>query len=119
MGYYTEIVVDVRVKKEMIRKFKAEIRRKTQLLKRDNDWFKHWFSYYSDISVNKGREITFEEYLRKMFSVEEFAEWLAKFVEEGYIYGYGEVPEDVWRIYFDGKGNYCIQVATFVWSRKA
>jgi len=112
MGYYTQLAMDVGIKEDKIEQFKKAIKRQLARVKADPEY---WFAYYADISVDEYGTILFEDYYRKIYDVEKFAKWLAKFVEKGYIYGYGEEAEDVWRICFDGKGNFEIQEARFVW----
>ena len=103
MGYYTNLEIDVKVKPEAVDKFKEDIYKLRAEADKDG---LHWFNYYYDLWINKDRSIKFDDYERKFYFHEQFASWLAKYVEEGYIYCKGEDPEDIWCIYFDGKGKW-------------
>ncbi len=103
MGYYTYLVVKVKVKASKVKEFKQAVK---ELKAKADKYYQHWFSYYYDINIDKDRNITFQDYERKFYYHEKFASWLAEYVEEGYIYCKGEDPEDIWCIYFDGKGKW-------------
>lgn len=103
MGYYTNLEVAVKIKPKEVDNFKEEVFKLRAEADKDG---LHWFNYYYDIWINKDRSIKFDDYERKFYFHEKFADWLAKFVEEGYIYCKGEVPSDIWCIYFDGVGNW-------------
>jgi len=78
MGYYTQLVIEVYVKKDKIQEFKKAVKRLMKELEGDDD---HWFWYYSDISVDEDGTISFEDYHRKVYDENKFAEFLAEFVE--------------------------------------
>lgn len=111
MGYLTDLSINVIIKENRISEFKEEIKRQNNRNYNINDWF----NYYDDISVNDSGEIEFADYYRKVYQGEEFAKWLAPFVEKGEINCNGEESGDVWRISFDGNGNYKIEEANFIW----
>ena len=115
MGYNTNIIVDVEVKEDKIEEFRKAIEEQLKQLEADGN---HWFGYYADIEVEDDGRIVFEDYWRKFYEEDAFAEWLAPYVAEGHIWCYGEEPGDVWAIHFDGKGNYRIEEAAIVWEEE-
>ena len=79
MGYYTQLAMDVGIREDKIEQFKKAIKRQLARVKADPEY---WFAYYADISVDEYGTILFEDYYRKIYDVEKFAKWLAKFVEK-------------------------------------
>lgn len=112
MGYYTEIDIALKANKNKI----AELRQKIEALKRKAQTGKgaEWFFYYGDIRITEDNSIEFTEYSRKWYEEEQFYNFIKDFVEEGFIQGHGEVMDDVWRVVFDGKGNWKMQTFQFV-----
>jgi hypothetical protein len=100
VGYYTEIDVNLRVKGDKLEEFNKQLK-----ILRDTGDNESWFSYYDDISITNDREIEFDEYNRKFYDADEFANWISEFVEKGYIDCYGE-DSSLWRLEFDGCGNW-------------
>jgi|GEM_PF-3663436 len=113
MGYYTQICINLRVKREKIDEFRSRI---NELKEKINDGtlpLDHWFWWYEDIIVAEDGKIEFVDYNRKWYDGEEFYNFIKDYVEQGFIEGYGEEFGDMWRVDFDGKGNFECQVAAF------
>ena len=104
MGYYTAISVKLKVREGKIEEIRREIERMKRLAQTARGY--EWFRYYDDIAVDDDGWIGFSEYYRNICQHEELAEWLAPYVEQGIIECHGDAPRDIWRIYFDGSGNF-------------
>ncbi|MFC1719436.1 hypothetical protein ACFL6S_37650, partial [Candidatus Poribacteria bacterium] len=113
MGYYTEIDFSLRVKKDKLPIFKNLL---ANLRKEAKDSH-HWFWYWEHVlEVTDDGIITVTDCHGKFDKFEQLALFLAPYVEQGEIYGYGEDHDDVWRIKFDGKGNSRRETACYVYN---
>lgn len=107
MGYYTEVQVGLRVKKEKQDAFQEEIKK---LHQETPDWWGH----YSDLRLDANGNILFDTYSRKWYDEEKLYEFLAPYVEkENFVIGQGEACGDYWRVLFDGEGKYKMQEPVF------
>jgi len=113
MGYYTQIYVNLKVKKQKIEEFKSKIEELKEKVRNGTLPDGNWFWWYEDISVAEDGSIEFTDYTRKWYEEERFYNFIKDYVEQGYIEGYGEEFGDIWRVVFDGKGHFKWQEAVF------
>lgn len=107
MGYYTQVELDLQIKKEKREMFQKEIEKLHQDMP---GWWKH----YADLKIDEEGYIVFEDYSRKWYEDDNFYDFLAPYVgKESYVIGQGEDFRDYWRIVFDGEGKYHQEIATF------
>jgi DNA-directed RNA polymerase subunit RPC12/RpoP len=112
MGYYTTIEISLSVKAEKLEEFRqrlAELRAQSQANPEHC-----WFWNFEDLELSENGWLRFSEDCRKWYEPERFYQFIAPYVNEGYIEGHCEDMDDIWRICFDGKGGFKGQVAVFV-----
>lgn len=105
MGYYCDIEPYLVVKRGMEEAFSLAIEREKNIGGQMSETFLEY------ISCEKDRSIAFDECWGKWSSQEEFARFIAAYVEEGKLLFIGEDSER-WGYYFNGKGN--VQFISFV-----
>lgn len=98
MGYYSTMEMGLEIKESMVEDFLEEVEKR----KKEDCDLSNFF--LADLSLDEDRGISFPEYFGKWYGDEEFAKFVAKYVEEGRLTFTGEDGEK-WGYFFDGRGN--------------
>lgn len=101
MGYYSQMEINIKIKSELIEKFKKKIE---EIKNRKEKEKKEWeYRFIDDLEVVDGY-FDYPDYYCKWYEDENFVKFIKDFVEEGRIRFTGEDGEK-WGYYFDGKGK--------------
>jgi hypothetical protein len=98
MGYYTQLIVDVKIKKCRL----PEFRRLVEMKKNDSSDNSRYF--LEDMIISDDGDIEYDDYYGVHYGDLEFAGFIAAFTEEGSIEFIGEDGER-WGYHFCGDGR--------------
>jgi hypothetical protein len=103
MGYNSEIIPELRVNPALFEEFKHAVKKRTEApaRKRDDDLVD---CFFGDMEIGHEGRLEWDEIYGKHYGDEEFAQFIAPFVEQGYLRFLGEDGER-WGYWFDGNGG--------------
>ncbi len=99
MSYYSEVFIDLRVKREKMGKFCKELEKLEGRL--EKEWI---FHNVQGLVVEEDGRLCYECYLGEHDGTDDFVWWLKDFVKPGRIFYRGE-EHDHWGYVFDGRGK--------------
>ena len=102
MGYNSEISHELTIKPILLEEFKQAVKERIEMFMEKDDNIVDYF--LGELTIGHDGKLEWDEIYAKHYGDEEFAQFIAQFVEQGYLRFVGEDGER-WGYWFDGNGG--------------